>query len=54
MCSIVAAVAAAGVLMPCYLMVLGRNDSFSDSSIVSYSKIDNIASFVQSFFGDTV
>lgn len=50
MCSIVAAVAAAGVLMPCYLMVLGRNDSFSDSSIVSYSKIDNIASFVQSFF----
>ncbi len=48
--SIMAALAAAAVLIPCYLLVLSRNDKLEGISNYSLDTFGNIGDFLQGFF----
>ena len=48
--SICSAVAAAAVLLPCYLMLAGRNDSYSNVATSDITSFANIGNFFQGFF----
>lgn len=48
--SVLVAAAAAAVLLPCYLVVMGRDDVYSDINLVSTKLIGGVGSFIQSFF----
>lgn len=48
--SVCAALAAAAVLIPCYILVRSRNDNFTNASSYAWNKIGNIGNFIQSFF----
>lgn len=49
-CSMLSAMMAAVVLIPCYFAVSGRSDLYSDINFVSVKSFVDIGSFVQSFF----
>ena len=49
-CSVLSAMTAAAVLIPCYFAVSGRSDLYSDINFVSVKSLVDIGSFVQSFF----
>lgn len=48
--SVCAALAAAAVLIPCYILVRSRNDNFTNASSYTWNTIGNIGNFIQSFF----
>lgn len=48
--SICSAVAAAVILLPCYLALMGRNDENSDINTINIFSFANIGNFFQSFF----